>query len=68
MLGVALSGYLDSVVLHSFHVEVLGQQFGPIDTIFSGAGLLAVLGGLFALSGLRGRTAPPAERAPAKGE
>ena len=64
MLGVALAGYLDSVVLRSFHFEVLGQYFGPIDSIFSGAGLLAVLGGFFALAGLRGRTSPPAETTP----
>jgi MFS family permease len=61
VLGVALAGYLDSVVLRSFHVEVLGQHFGPIDSIFSGAGLLAVLGGFYALAGLRGGTTAPAE-------
>jgi MFS family permease len=68
MLGVALAGYLDSVVLRSFHLEVLGQHFGPIDSIFSGAGLLAVLGGFFALAGLRGRSSPPAESAPSHGD
>ncbi len=68
MLGVALAGFLDSVVLRSFHVEVLAQHFGPIDSIFSGAGLLAVLGGFFALVGLRDRTVPPAESTPSHGK
>jgi MFS family permease len=68
MLGVALAGYLDSVVLRGFHIDVLGQHFGTIDSIFSGAGLLAVLGGFFALAGLRGRTTPPAESTTSHGE
>jgi MFS family permease len=67
MLGVGLTGYLDSVVLRSFHAVVLGQHFGPIDSIFSGAGSLAVLGGLYALAGLRGRANPPAESTPTHG-
>jgi MFS family permease len=68
MLGVALTGYLDSVVLRSFHAVALGQHFGPIDSIFSAAGLLAVLGGIYALAGLRGRTVPDAESASSRGK
>ena len=61
MLAAALAGYLDSAVLRSFHATVLAQHFGPIDTIFAGAGFVALLGGLYALVGLRG-TPPSANK------
>src|SRR5579871_3321574 len=54
MLAAAVAGYLDSAVLRSFHAALLGQHFGPIDTIFVAAGFVALLGGLYALVGLRG--------------
>ena len=56
MASTALAGALASTVLHGFHATVLGATFGPIDTIFTGAGLLIVLGGLYAMIGLRGVT------------
>lgn len=54
LVSIALAGYLDSTALHGFHAAVLGVQFGPIDTIFLAAGILVVLGGLYAMVALRG--------------
>ena len=39
------AGALVSTVLRDFHASVLGIAFGPVDTIFTGMGLLAVIGG-----------------------
>ncbi len=62
MVGMALAGYLDSTVLRGFHADILGQPVGPIDTIFTAAGLLVLLGGWCAFVGLRGEDSPaPAE-------
>jgi len=47
LISVALAGSLVSTVLHGFHASVLGITFGPVDTIFTGMGLLAVLGGIY---------------------
>lgn len=47
-------GYLDSTVMRNFHQVWFGLRFGPLDTIFLGAGLLAIVGGLYALVNLRG--------------
>ncbi len=54
LLAISGAGYLDSTVLHDFHAAFLGLSFGPLDTIFLGAGLLATLGGLYAAVNLRG--------------
>jgi MFS family permease len=51
--GTALAGYLDAVILRGFHAEALGMTFGPVDTIFMGAGALVFLGGVLALARLR---------------
>ncbi len=53
LLSVALAGSLVSTVLHGFHANVLGISFGPVDTIFTGMGLLAVLGGIYVRVSLR---------------
>ncbi len=53
LLSVAIAGYLVSAVLGSFHATVLGVAFGPVDTVFTGMGLLAVAGGLYARVALR---------------
>jgi MFS family permease len=47
LISVALAGAMVSTVLHGFHASVLGISFGPVDTIFTGMGLLAVLGGIY---------------------
>lgn len=66
MLSLALAGLLASSVLHGLHARLLGMTFGPIDTIFLAAGVLAALGGLYAMVMLRGvrlageRGGPPA--------
>lgn len=52
--GAALGGYLDSTILHGFSATVLGIHFGAVDTIFTGAGVIALVGALFAMVGLHG--------------
>jgi len=59
LLSIVVSGALDSTVLHRFHARVFGVPVGPIDTIFSAAGLLSVVGGLYAFLTLR--HAPPVQ-------
>lgn len=54
MLSALVAGYLDSSLLRGFHLVVWGVVFGPLDTIFSVAGLLAIFGGLQAMLALRG--------------
>lgn len=53
LVSVVVAGYLVSSVLHGFHASVLGLTFGPVDTVFSGMGALAVLGGIYARASLR---------------
>ncbi|HEY7127676.1 MAG TPA: MFS transporter [Ktedonobacterales bacterium] len=48
LLGTALAGYLAGTLLQGFHASVLGFSFSPIDTIFTGGGLLALGGAVFA--------------------
>jgi MFS family permease len=65
LISVAAAGYLASTVLRGFHTQVGAFTFGPIDTIFTGSGLLIVLGGVYALAQLgRATTPPPAAEAP----
>lgn len=59
LLSVALAGSLVSTVLHGFHASVLGISFGPVDTIFSGFGFLAVIGGLYTRVSLHDIIAKP---------
>lgn len=53
VISVLLAGYLASVVLVTLHVQVFGTVFGPIDTIFVGAGGLVLLSGCYAFVTLR---------------
>jgi MFS family permease len=53
LIGMALAGYLASTVLRGFHHRVLGVWMGTYDLIFTGAGLLFILGGVVAWRGLR---------------
>jgi MFS family permease len=53
LLSVALAGSLVSTVLRGFHLSLLGISFNAVDTVFTGMGLLAVLGGLYARVSLR---------------
>jgi MFS family permease len=47
-VSVVLTGALVSTVLAGFHATILGIHFGPIDTLFTATGLLAVAGGVYA--------------------
>jgi MFS family permease len=67
IFSVALAGYLDSTALRGFHMTVLGVVLGPIDTIFTAAGILIVLGGLYAMASLRGMRSPRERTAEEKG-
>ena len=70
LVAIALAGYLDSTVLNGFHLTVYGIQFHAVDTIFLAAGVLLLLGGLYAAIMLRGvkvGAAPPAETAAVTG-
>ena len=49
VIATFLAGYLASVALRNFHQVVLGIAFGPLDTIFTAIGILAIVGGLYAL-------------------
>jgi MFS family permease len=53
LVSVVLAGYLVSAVLRGFHANVLGISFDPVDTVFTGMGLLAVAGGIYARISLR---------------
>jgi MFS family permease len=67
LVGAALGGYLDSDLLRGFSATVLGMRFGPVDTILTGAGVIALAGALFALVGLQGiRTQAQAQQPPAE--
>jgi MFS family permease len=54
LVGAALGGYLDSTVMRDFSATLLGIHFGPVDTIFTAAGLIALVGALFAAFSLWG--------------
>ncbi len=59
LLSVAIAGYLYGTVLRSFHATLVGIPFGPLDTIFTTTGILAIIGGLFAMVKLRWITLNP---------
>ena len=53
LISIAVAGYLVSSVLQGFHTSILGVSFDPVNTVFTGMGLLAVAGGVFAWAHLR---------------
>jgi MFS family permease len=57
ILSIAVAGYLDSTILNGFHASLLGLTFGPVDTIFTGAGMLGLAGGLYAMGSMRSDSA-----------
>jgi MFS family permease len=59
LVSIALAGFLVSTVLRGFHASVLGIAFGPVDTVFTGLGLLAVIGGIYARVSLRSMIGRP---------
>ena len=56
---VTLAGSLVSTVLRGFHASILGIAFGPVNTVFTGMGLLAVIGGIYARVSLRSMIGRP---------
>jgi MFS family permease len=48
MISILLAGFLGSTVLKDFHKRIAGIAFGPYDTILTLAGILALLGGIYA--------------------
>jgi MFS family permease len=52
MLSMAVAGWLASSVLRGVHGAVFGVHVGPIDTIFSAAGLLMIAAGGFGMLAL----------------
>ncbi len=60
LLGIVLSGYLASTVLVGWHTTVVGQSFGPIDTVICSGGLLVLASGIYVMVALREPVAPVA--------
>jgi MFS family permease len=60
MVAALVAGWLASTVLLGLHVEVGPVTFSRIDTIFTGAGLLVAVGGIYAWAALRGGAPAPA--------
>jgi MFS family permease len=58
ILGVLLAGLLYSTVLQDFQVELFGVAFGPLDTIFAGAGIGCLLGAAYARANLNPNPSP----------
>jgi MFS family permease len=56
LAGTALAGYLAGSVLPGFSASAFDMNFGPIDTIFSGAGLVVLLGAVYCALTLRTKT------------
>ena len=61
LVGAILAGFLASSVLSGLHAQLLGQTFGPVDTIFMASALLCLIAGLYTAWKLRAvPTAAPA--------
>jgi MFS family permease len=56
MVSVLLAGFLGSTVLKDFHKQIAGIAFGPYDTVLTIAGVLALLGGIYAAMRLDDRS------------
>lgn len=54
LISVVIAGWLVSTVVSSLHASVFGITFGPVDTVLTGVGVLAIAGGLYARINLRG--------------
>jgi Na+/melibiose symporter-like transporter len=66
LVGIGLSGYLDSTLPRHFQARVLGITLGPVDMIFSAVGLVILAAGIFAIVNLRTislEQKPPGDRA-----
>jgi MFS family permease len=56
LISIVVAGALVGEVLRGFHASMFGITFGPVDTVLTGMGALAVAGGIYARSKLRGVT------------
>jgi len=56
MISVLLAGFAGSTILKGFHKQIAGIAFGPYDTILTMAGILALLGGIYAAMRLDDRS------------
>lgn len=54
LLSVVVAGSLASTLLKGLHTRIGSIILGPIDTIFTGAGFLAIAAGIYAWLALRG--------------
>jgi len=59
--GTIAGGALYSSAFRGFHARILGVAFGPLSAIFTGAGLLCLLGGLLAARLLPAENDPPGD-------
>ena len=55
LIGTIVTGYLASVLLVGFNVNILGLQFGPFDTIIGTGGVFVIIGALYGLVRLGSR-------------
>lgn len=53
LIGSAIAGAVDSALVGHFHLSLLSLTFGPVDIIFTAAGLLLLISGLYAMLNLR---------------
>lgn len=53
-LSAGLAGYLDSSLLRNVHLAFLGLTIGPLNLIYTGAGIFILAGGLLCLARLSG--------------
>jgi hypothetical protein len=53
MVSITIAGYLTGTVLNRLHATFLGMTFTPVDTIFTGAGILVVCAGAYGLLAMR---------------
>ncbi len=56
IVATAVAGYLDSTVFSHFHHVILGITFSSVDTLFTGAGILLIISGIYFWSNLQGVT------------
>ncbi len=56
IIATAVAGYLDSTVFNHFHHVVLGITFHSVDTLFTNAGILLIVSGIYFRRNLRGIT------------
>ncbi|HLG64410.1 MAG TPA: MFS transporter [Ktedonosporobacter sp.] len=52
LVSISLLSYLASTVLRNFQLNLLGASFGTYDSIFVVTGLIAALGGMYAIANL----------------